>query len=206
MRPKILLWSKDMKIDGVVMTYHSGLLPRTPTDSLYVCLNIPIVNTPTFRSKIISESTIKQIPEEIKTTMQVLFLENLNLETDSLELIDYEFELLHITNAPTKYNASLEEILNFASKGTEIALELLNDDRTKNKIWSTDKNLSETILRLINQRLTTQIEKKQGLHFVCNSMALFGCEEYVQSSANTNTFNNPNNPLLKRLYAVEEFP
>ena len=204
LRSKILIWTKKKLINGAVLTYHFNT-PRIPTNSLYVCLGIPIVRTPKNRSIIVSEETIKQIPKEIKTKMQKLVSENFNNSiTDKLEILDYEFEMIN-NDAPSQYmGAPIEEILNFASKGTEIALELLDDIRTKNKTWSNDKSLADTIMRLINERLTTERERQIGLHFVCNPMMLNGCEQYVWRLAMAINPSFPNNPLLQRLYSIED--
>jgi hypothetical protein len=102
-------------------------------------------------------------------------------ELDKLEIRDYEFD---INNPETLalYNASVQEILNFASKGTQIALELLNDDRTKKQSWRNDKELATTINQLVHERLTTKSERHWGIHFVCNSMCFTtSIEGYLRS-------------------------
>jgi hypothetical protein len=107
-----------------------------------------------------------------------------NPRLDKLEIRDYEFDI----NKPETlflYNASVEEILDFASKGTEIALELLNDNRTKRQNWRNDKELAIVINQLVHERLTTENEKHWGLHFVCNSMCFVASiEGYLRGILN----------------------
>jgi len=201
-RPKISDWKKSKLIDGAVLTYHF-YIPRAPTDSLYVCLNIPSVKLPRNRSKLISEETAKQIPEEIKETMKKIVSENLtDLFTERLETIDYEFELT-CNNAPSEYGgAPIEEILEFASIGTEIALEILDNHKTKNKTWENDKDIADAIIQNINKRLTTQRKRNYGLHFVCNPLSLWGLESYLLSI--TNRLIDQNSCIaLKQLYKIE---
>ena len=169
-RSKVSEW-KGSLVNGSVLTYHFQL-PRTPSDSLYVCLNIPSMSPPTKRNLLFSEEQITRLPREIRDTMAELssqyFIEP---RLDRLEIRDYEFNI-DKPETLSSYNATVEEILNFASEGTEIALELLNDDRTKKQAWRNDKELANTISRLVNERLTTKIERHWGIHFVCNSMCL----------------------------------
>lgn len=201
-RSKISEWRISRLIDDAVLTYHFHN-PRAPTDSLYVCLNMPSVKLPQNRSKFVSEETVKQIPKEIKDMMRIRASENLiNPFMDRLEIIDYEFELI-CNNSPLQYGyAPIEEIIRFASKGTEIALEILDDFKTKNRTWRNDKEIAETIVKLINERLTTQRERSYGLHFVCNPMGLWGLEPYLM-----NIMSKPIDPnahvALDSLYRIE---
>jgi hypothetical protein len=137
------------------------------------------------RTIYLSEEQKTQLPKEIRDTVTELSLQYLvNPNSDKLEMRDYEFSI----NKPetlSLYNASVKEILNFASKGTEIALELLNDSRTRQQNWRNDKELVSVINQLIHERLTTENERNWGLHFVCNSMC-FGThvEKYLRGILN----------------------
>jgi hypothetical protein len=167
-RPRISKWQGSL-INGCVLTYHFGS-PRNPSDSLYFCLNIPSMSPPANRSLILSGEQVVQLPTEIRNTATELSSRYfVNTELDKLQIKDYEFEI----NKPetlSLYNASVEKILNFASKGTEIALELLNNDRTKRQTWRNDKELASAINQLVSERLATDNERHLGLHFACNSM------------------------------------
>jgi len=201
-RSRISDWTEAKMIDGAILTYHSHV-PRAPTDSLYVCLNIPSVTLPTNRSKALLEVTVEQIPSRIKNEISIIASENLNdIFTERLETLDYEFELM-CNNAPSQYRgAPIEEILRFASKGTEIALQLLDDVKTKNRTWRIDKDLGESIIRLINERLTSPRERELGLHFGCNPMGLSGLEQYLQTLTNQ-SIERSNRYALDRLYNME---
>lgn len=179
-RSRISKWRGSL-INGCVLTYHFGF-PRTPSDSLYVCLNIPSMSPPTNRSLLLSEEQLTQLPMEVRDTMAELSSRYfVNPRLDKLEIRDYEFGI----NKPetlSLYNASVEEILQFASEGTEIALELLNDDRTKRQTWRNDKELAIVINQLVHERLTTKSERHWGIHFVCNSMCFTtNIEGYLRS-------------------------
>lgn len=182
-RSKISKWQGSL-IDGCVLTYHFESI-RTPNDSLYVCLNIPSISPPTNRSILLSEAQKTQLPVEIRDIITELSSQYfVNPTLDRLQIRDYEFDIRNPTTLST-YRASVEEILNFASKGTEIALELLNDDRTKRQTWRNDKELATVINQLVHKRLTTENERHWGLHFVCNSMCFVAnIEGYLRGVLN----------------------
>ena len=182
-RSRISKWQGSL-IDGCVLTYHFESI-RTPSDSLYVCLNIPSISPPTKRSILLSEAQKTQLPVKIRDTITELSsLYLVNPPLDKLQIRDYEFDIRNPITL-SNYRASVEEILNFASRGTEIALELLNDDRTKRQTWRNDKELAKVIDQLVNKRLTTENERHWGLHFVCNSMFLIaGIERYLRGILN----------------------
>ena len=179
-RSRIGKWQGSL-IDGCVLTYHFRF-PRNSSDSLYLCLNIPSMSPPANRSLLLSEEQIARLPIEIRNTVTELSSRYFaNPELDKLQIRDYEFGI----NKPetlSVYEASVEEILNFASKGTEIALELLNDDRTKLQTWRNDEELASAINQLVRERLSTDNERRWGLHFVCNSMCFTGnIEGYLRA-------------------------
>lgn len=182
-RSKISEWQGSL-INGCVLTYHFQL-PRTPSDSLYFCPNVSSMSLPLNRSLLLSEEHIALLPREIRDTLTELSSRYfINPRLDKLEIRDYEFDI----NKPqtlSLYNASAEQILNFASRGTEIALELLNDERTKSQTWTNDKELATVIKQLVHERLPPENETNWGLHFAANSMGFTGnIEEYLRNIMN----------------------
>lgn len=202
LRLRILDLKSRSLIEGAVLTYHWHK-PRAPTDSLYFCLNVLSMSEPRTRSKQLCEESVNEIPDEIKHVVRFA-VEAFDKEfLDRLEIFDYEIELM-CNNAPFEYGgASIEEIIRFASKGTEIALEILGDYRTRNKAWKSDNEIAEYIMKLINERLTTQRERNKGLHFVCNPLGLWNLESYLLSIVGKTT--QPNSQFaLNSLYQVED--
>jgi hypothetical protein len=114
---------------------------------------------------------------------------------------DYEFDLRNPNTLAMYRASSTEEILTSASKGTEIALEILNDDRTRNRTWTNDKEIAERIIRSINERLMTQNERNKGLHFVCNPLSLWNLETYLLGV--TSSIFPQDGRALALLYQVE---
>ena len=200
-RSLVLKW-RDSLINGCVLTYHFES-PRTPDDSLYVCLSIPSMNPPISRNMYLSEEQKTQIPQEIRDAMADLSSRFLvNPQQDKLEIKDYEFEL-DKPEVMSDYKASVDEILNFASKGTETALELLSDDRTKQLSWKNDKELASTIKQRIDARLVGENERNWGLHFVCNSMCLgTHIEKYIRGLLDQ-SFDGEDYWALGYLYELE---
>lgn len=153
-RSKILEWSDDELISGSVLTYHFKYPIRDKNDSLYLCLEIPSVILPNSRSKLVLEETLQQIPIEITNTINQMVLEYLtNALVDKLEIKDYEWELISGNASRAYNNAPINEILRFASKGTEIALNILDDNETRHGTWGTDGKL----VNLINKRIQANL-------------------------------------------------
>jgi hypothetical protein len=122
---------------------------------------------------------------------------------DKLQIRDYEFDIRNPTTLST-YRASVEEILNFASKGTEIALELLNHYGTREETWKTDREIVTTMKRLVDERLTTENERQWGLHFACNSMFLATIVEKYLRGILSRYFDGENNWALSFLHEIEK--
>ena len=132
-RSKISEWSVIGLVTRSVLTYHFSN-PRNKLDSLYLCLEIPSVRLPGNRDILVSEETLKQIPIEISNTIKQITLEYLtNPDLDKLEVTDYEWEMISWNSSKAYDNAPIEEILRFSSKGIEIALEMLNGSKTRNR-------------------------------------------------------------------------
>lgn len=170
-RSKVREWKKSGLIDGAIMTYHFEV-PNNP-DNLYVCLDIPSVDLPTYRTLSLSQETLDMIPKEIMTEIRRAELANLTKPTqDRLSILDYEFNLQN-SNCSSEYRgASIPEILRFASEGTDIALEVLNDIKTRNGTWKNDWEIANTIQQRVKEQLTTKREHYFGFHFVCNPVFL----------------------------------
>lgn len=204
LRSKIYDWKSSEAIRGLVLTYR--IHPhRAPTDSLYLCLNIPSIRLPETRNTVVSEETKSQVPEEIMRTVERLSSENLtNPSLDKLEILDYEMELL-LNNAPLQYqNAPVPEIINFASEGTEIALQILEDSRTRNRTWKDDKEIIEAIRQLVNERLSSQRERELGFHFAFNPLGWgSNIESYLRDILNGRS-NGVGRRALDLLYRIEE--
>ena len=201
-RPLISEWRGSL-VNGCVLTYHFES-PRTQDDSLYVCLSIPSMKPVEGRSSNISEEQSEEIPNEIQIAMSDFSSKFLiDPQRDRLEVKDYEFELGK-PEVLSEYNASVDEILNFASGGTEVALELLDDGRTKQLSWKSDKELANTIKERIDARLTSENERNKGFHFVCNSMCFGGhIENYLRGILNQ-SFDGEDYWALGYLYELEK--
>jgi hypothetical protein len=156
------------------------------------------------RSLHLSEEQKTQIPQEIRDTMADLsstFF--VNPQQDRLETKDYEFEL-NKAETLSGYNASVGEILNSASRGTEVALELLDDERTKGLSWRNDNELANTIKQHIDASLASESERNRGFHFACNSMC-FGThiEKYLRGIL-SQSFDGQDYWALGYLYELEK--
>ena len=158
-RAKISEWSDAELVTRSVLTYHFHYHIRHECDSLYLCLEIPFVRCPSSRSNLVSEETLTQIPVEIESAIRQMTLKYLtNPQLDKLKVIDYDWELI-CGNASKQYNnAPIEEILRFASKGTEIALEILGSNKTRNGTWGTDRRIVDSINKRLQENLTTDRE------------------------------------------------
>jgi len=200
LRCKVSEWQGSL-IDGCVLTYHFNN-PSEP-DSFYVCLNILSMNPPARRTIDLSEAQKAQLPKDIRETMAELSSKYLVNPESDMQVRDYEFDL-HNPETLSAYKASVEEIRNFSSKGTGIALELLDDDRTKRQIWRNDRELATVINRLVHERLTTENERFWGFHFASNSMFLALCvENYLRGILNL-TLDGEGHKVLGYLYEIEK--
>jgi len=199
-RPKISEWTKSKLIDGQVLTYHFDS-NRKPQDSLYLCLSIPSIKPPRSRSELIKQETIDQIPKEIYNEIEGINKENsANPQIDTLQKFDFEVQL-----SPEMYgNAPKAEILNFATKGTGVALEILDDHKTRRRVWKNDKEIIEAVHTLIVERLGSERERHYGLHFACNSIFLAKIvESYLRNILNR-SIDGDSRYALDFLYDIEE--
>lgn len=185
------------------MTYHFG--NSEGSDCLYVCLDIPSVELPINREMSLSKETLERVPKEIMTEIRKVGSENLSSsKQDRLDIYDYEFGFQYSDYLTLYDGASVEEILRFASKGTEIALEILSDTRTKDKTWRNDKEIADFVWKRVNEELTTTRERKQGFHFVCNPVFLRYIVEWYLYGILSNIINENTQIALDYLYDVEK--
>jgi hypothetical protein len=182
LRSKITKLRSSGLLNGAVLTYHGDV------NSLYCCLDVPSVEL-FDRSIFLSEEAIKKIPIEIKNLIKEA-VKDFDPISERLEIIDYELELAR-NGAPFAYGlAPIVEILNFASKGTDIALEILDDDKTIYQKWTGDNEIAEHIKKQIEKLLETPRERWHVLHFVCNPLGVvdvctpsgvFRAETYIRN-------------------------
>jgi len=183
-RQKIIEWERMRLITGAVLTYHFRKL-RSPSDSLYVCLDIPSIIEPKVRTSQLTYETIKQIPHEILNSMRALCNENGIAVTydekipplNRLRIRDYEYnQRRHVERAKAKgepyyRGASIEDILKFASKGTKIAIQILTVLEKGENPWNKDKELAIFILSRLREELGDNYPWiHEGFHFVCNPL------------------------------------
>jgi hypothetical protein len=173
-RQEIKKWENDGLVTGAVLTYHFGC-PSDP-EILYLCLDIPSVETPKERSLKLEE-TVSQIPSEILDKIKAVCNDN---QVKLGSIIDYEFDIekareQYIKAGKSYYeNAPAEEILRFASAGTKIAIELL--DKIENKAMAVTtksdcKKLADAILLRLSRELGSDYPwLRIAFHFVCNPM------------------------------------
>lgn len=203
-RSKITEWHDANLVTSSVLTYHFHYPNRGKSDSLYLCLEIPSVRLPNNRNELVSEETLKQIPVEIRNmTKQMAFEYLTNSELDKLEVIDYELELVNCNASKQYSNAPIEEILGFASKGTEIALEMLKCNKTRNKTWGTDRTIVGSINKGIRSNLVSDRERNLGLHFVCNSAFLVTAIEMIIRRISANQIYGNGQGIIEFLYEIE---
>lgn len=179
-RQEIKDWENRNLVKGAILTYHFHV-PSVPSDSLYVCLDIPAVKTPHERSVKLPEEAINQIPSGIMNKINQACNEN----QIKLGMMDYEFDVAssreRAIKAGEKYyrNASTEEIIRFASIGTKIACNLLEMIENKEITFANDKKLADVILSRLKEELgDNYFWLPEAFHFVCNPMFISPANEY----------------------------
>lgn len=204
LRSKITNWISLKLIAHSVLTYHFvDISSSLPFDSLYVCLDIPSIDLPKSRTIELSKAILKQIPKEIESKINDART-SAEINIEALDIKDYELELIN-GNAPKYYgNAPIPEILHFASKGTEIALEVLSNSKTKNKAWKSDRQIAEYVNMKIQQKLKSQREMQYGFHFVCNPLFILNKIESYLRFILTRTIDGNSQRILDYLYSIEE--
>ncbi len=204
-RAKISEWFKTDLISRFVLTFHYHPIFQHKCDSLYLCLEISSVRLPSSRSSLVSDEILKQIPVEIEsTTRKISSIYLINSPFDKLEVKDYEWELISGNASKVYNNSSIEEILRFASKGTEVALETLGSIKTRNETWGTDANIVNSIKKRIQAILISDRERGYGLHFVCNSAFLAPNVEIIIRKIMKQQIDGNRRGILEFLYEIEK--
>ena len=167
-RHKIKDWKKRGLVREAVLTYHFHK-PPIPTDSLYVCLDIPTVKEPRKRSIHLSTEAIEQTPSEIMNCIRKICVGN----QIKLEIMDYEFLLKHNKAWEAYRMAPVKEIIRFASVGTKIALQILDLVEIGEAPWASDKELAIFILTELKKELgENYFWLPEAFHFVCNPLLI----------------------------------
>ena len=188
-RQDIKEWESKNLVKGAVLTYHFGDPTRDP-ETLYLCLDVTTVQTPHERNLQLSGETISQIPPEIMNRIIQVCSQN----RVKLGIIDYEFDVASTRERAIKTgqayyrNAPTEEILRFASVGTRVAINLLDEIESQN--LTVDDIAEKTDLTKLANSILSRLKKELGdsyfwlpeaFHFTCNPMLAF--EEYLWSLA-----------------------
>lgn len=183
-RKKIVEWERMKFISGAVLTYHFRR-SRSPSDSLYVCLDIPSVKVPKIRAPYLTDETINQIPQDILNSMKMICNEKgiaveydeMNPPVNRLRIKDYKYnQRKRVEQAKTKgesyyRGASVEDILKFASTGTKVAIQILTILEHDKSPWNTDKELAIFIISRLQEELGVEYHwLQEAFHFVCNPL------------------------------------
>ena len=168
-RQEIKDWVNRSLVKGAVLTYHF-YTPSRAGDSLYVCLDISAVKTSNERSVQLPKEAIDQIPSEIMSRIIQLCNEN----QIKFGIMNYEFDI-EISECGRKFyrNAPTKEILRFASIGTEIALNILDEIENRKITFINNMELADVILSRLKKELGDDyFWLREAFHFVCNPMLL----------------------------------
>ena len=180
-RKKVRDWERIKLIQGAILTYHFNK-PRKPSDSLYVCLEIPSIKKPKKRTPQLSDETILQIPEDIMNNIKTICNEtgiaivyDIKKPPENRLLIrDYEYNIRRSASelgSSYYHGASVDEVIKFASVGTKIAIQILSDLETDEYPWKTDKELALYIVSRLRDELGDKYPWiDTAFHFVCNPL------------------------------------
>lgn len=162
-RQRISEWTELGIVNRAVVTFHFSPTPK-PSDSLYVCLDIP------------AAENLERIPSLIMQYLDKVCHEG-NIK---LSITDYKSEIEQAKKSEEQKGASyyndapVEEILRFASVGTSIAFEVLEqlEEGSKGTSWN-DAELSRFILLRLTKEFGSGYEWMDwALHFVCNPLLI----------------------------------
>jgi len=165
-------WKESEKIIRAVMTYHFNSSPVP--DYLSLCLDIPSVQEPT-DPVVKLEPMMMNLPSLIFNHVNDICRQNqIKMEIYNYRLeIDAQKRESEEKGNPYYEGAPVDEILRFASSGTEIALDVLNRLEKNPKIWNQDLELA----RFIESRLQSEFGLdykwiKLAWHFTCNPLLI----------------------------------
>lgn len=128
-----------------------------------MCLDIPAVEE------------LEMIPSSIMQFINGVFAEyNFKLEIKDYKLEVEQAKKRREESGRAYYKgAAVEEILRFASVGTEIALQILDELESDQEKWSSDAELSNFIFARLRERRWTDYKWMDwALHFVCNPLLI----------------------------------
>ena len=173
-RHRINEWKRLGVVSRAVLTYHYSHPPK-PSDSLYVCLDIPAVVKTTKQEVELSQEKLKQIPLLIMQYISEICHEN----RIKLRITDFKLETEQAKKSKEKRGedyydgAPIEDVLRFASVGTKIAFEVLDYLEANQRFWRSDMELSRFIFLRLKDELGADYEWMDwALHFVCNPLLI----------------------------------
>lgn len=173
-RPKIREWKKAGLVDRAVLTYHYHT-PPVPSDSLYVCLELPALGEAVASEVQVSQEIMKQIPLHMVEYFDRVCEENCVKYTVRNYWAEIERNKISSEQRGESYydGAPVKEIVRFASIGTEIAMEVLDLLETGRASWCQDTELSDFIFMRLGHELGSNYRWMDlALHFVCNPLRI----------------------------------
>ena len=172
-RHKIAEWKEVGLVSRAVLTYHHSI-PSVPSDSFYVCLDLAAVAGEAAEAEL-SRETLGKIPSEISEYFAHVSQEN----HVGYKAIGYMAEIQRAMRSseqrgkPYYDGAPVEEIVRFATLGTEIATEVLDLLETGRVSWRQDAELSDFIISRLRRELGSDYRWMDwALHFVCNPLRI----------------------------------
>jgi hypothetical protein len=172
-RRKITEWKELGLVSRAVLTYHYSI-PPVSSDSLYVCLDLA-TDAEEPADVELSPEDIAKIPSQISEYFDRMCQES----HVAYKATGYSAEIQHAKQSSeqrgeTYYDgAPIEEILRFATLGTEIAMEVLDLLETGRASWRQDAELSDFIMSRLGHELGSKYKWMDwALHFVCNPLRI----------------------------------
>ena len=162
-------WNESEKIIRAVMTYHFNNPPDP--DYLSLCLDLPSVQEPT-EPVVELKQKMMNLPSLIMDYVNDICRQN----QIKMKIYNYRLEIdaQKKEKGETYYDgAPVDEILRFASSGTEIALDVLNLLEQNRNVWYQDLELAKFIeLRLQNEFGLDYKWIQWAWHFTCNPLLM----------------------------------
>ena len=191
---------KELKVSGTagraVMTFHFNN-PPTP-DYLSVCLDVPSIQEPT-EPKVEVEPAMMNLHSLIIDYVNEVCRQNqIEMKTYNYRLeIEEQKKVMEEKGEPYYDGAPVDEILRFASIGTQIALDVLNSLEQNRNIWDQDLELA----KFVESRLQSEFGLEYtwiewAWHFACNPLLIN--EGYLTTILNAHS-NQALNAILSRL-------
>ncbi|MCK4818256.1 hypothetical protein KA005_20975 [bacterium] len=153
-------------------------------------MDIPSVKEPETRFSQLTDETMRQIPQKISNTIKTI-CEKIGIAVEyndktppenRLDIRDYEYNLRRNARKLGRnyyHGASVDEVLTFASVGTEIAIQILSTLENGEYPWKTDKEFALYIVSRLQEELGDGYPWiDDAFHFVCNPLLVN--EPYLQ--------------------------